>query len=134
MFHLNSTKPRDLSTFEDLARSSRRTDAIDPETIGFYKTTPKSTYLGISIGPDVLKRAGLKIGDKVSVLRNGREFAIVRGGSRNIEKNANQGRVCLPPIFLIPEVCRVTPEYEGGVIYFTAPESAKPNLKYMREE
>lgn len=92
----------------------------------------KSASLNVTLGADVLSAAGLREGDCVSLLLNGREAAIVRGGNRKLKRCYSQLKVDFAKVLLADQNIRFQPTIEGGVIYFDIPESVEINQELVR--
>jgi len=123
---------RTLDNFVDVSNARKKTvhKVSDPGTMSLNRNT-KSVSLGITLGADVLSAAGLREGDSVSLLLNGREAAIVRGGTRKLKRSYSQFKVDFAKVLLVDQNFRFQPTIEGGVIYFDVPESVEINQELV---
>lgn len=126
-----ASEPDLLEDFIDVscARKSPAT-YVDPKTIGLNANS-KGTSTIICLGEDIWKELGYKEGDMVSLLLNGTQAAIVRGGIRVLSKTGTQLRANFPKIIITKEGHRIRPTIKGGIIFFDIPESAEiKNLEF----
>ena len=123
---------RTLDNFVDVSNARRKAvpKTSDPNTMALNRNL-KSASLNITLGADVLSAAGLREGDNVSLLLNGREAAIVRGGNRKLKRCYSQLKVDFAKVLLVDQNIRFQPTIEGGVIYFDVPESVEINQELV---
>lgn len=126
-----ASEPDLLDGFIDVscARKSPVT-YVDPKTIGL-NANGKASNTVICLGEDIWKELGYKEGDAVSLLLNGTQAAIVRGGIRILSKTGTQLRANFPKIIITEEGHRIRPTIKDGIIFFDIPESAEiKNLEF----
>ena len=123
---------RTLDNFVDVSNARRKAvpKTSDPNTMALNRNL-KSASLNVTLGADVLSAAGLREGDNVSLLLNGREAAIVRGGTRKLKRCYSQFKVDFAKVLLVDQSTRFQPTIEGGVIYFDVPESVEINQELV---
>jgi len=123
---------RTLDNFVDVSNARKKVvpKTSDPNTMALNRNL-KSASLNVTLGADVLSAAGLREGDNVSLLLNGREAAIVRGGTRKLKRCYSQFKVDFAKVLLVDQSTRFQPTIEGGVIYFDVPESVEINQELV---
>jgi len=123
---------RTLDNFVDVSNAKKKAvhKTSDPNTMALNRNL-KSASLNVTLGADVLSAAGLREGDNVSLLLNGREAAIVRGGNRKLKRCYSQLKVDFAKVLLVDQNVRFQPTIEGGVIYFDVPESVEINQELV---
>jgi hypothetical protein len=122
-----------LTNFVDISRYApkKSTRHKRGSWVTVYANKGSKTQLTINLSKDLMRESGLKVDHLVSVLMNGRNFAIRANGDRKVIKNGSQGTIVAPPVYIVGKKVIVEPKIKDGIIYFSLPVGVLPNIKYL---